>query len=60
MTQQITRLSMWPMASLEQANIFWGLTQRGQQNIPGNCIVVTIGHTGNWEQKRRRNFIPSD
>jgi len=29
-------------------------------NIPGNSIVVTIGHVGNWEEKRRRDFIPSD
>jgi uncharacterized protein len=28
--------------------------------IPSNCIIVTIGHKGNWEQKRRRDFIPSD
>jgi predicted alpha/beta superfamily hydrolase len=27
---------------------------------PDNCIIVTIGHMGNWEQKRRRDFIPSD
>lgn len=27
---------------------------------PSNCIIVTIGHTGNWEMKRRRDFIPSD
>ena len=28
--------------------------------IPGNCIVVAIGHPGKWEMKRRRDFIPSD
>jgi uncharacterized protein len=28
--------------------------------IPDNCVIVTIGHIGNWEQKRRRDFIPSD
>ena len=28
--------------------------------MPQDCIVVTIGHTGNWHQKRPRDFIPSD
>ena len=28
--------------------------------IPPNCIIVAIGHIGNWEEKRRRDFIPSD
>lgn len=28
--------------------------------LPGNCIIITIGHTGDWEVKRRRDFIPSD
>lgn len=27
---------------------------------PDNCIIITIGHIGNWEMKRRRDFIPSD
>lgn len=28
--------------------------------IPSNCIVVTIGHMGDWHKKRMRDFIPSD
>lgn len=28
--------------------------------LPGNCIIITIGHTGDWEMKRRRDFIPSE
>lgn len=28
--------------------------------IPKNCIIVTIGHEGDWKAKRRRDFIPSD
>ena len=27
---------------------------------PSNCIIVTIGHNGDWHKKRRRDFIPSD
>lgn len=37
-----------------------GVDSSWAATIPSNCIVVTIGHTGNWEQKRRRDFIPSD
>lgn len=25
-----------------------------------NCILIGIGHTGEWESKRQRDFIPSD
>lgn len=37
-----------------------GIDSSWAATIPSNCIVVTIGHTGNWEMKRRRYFIPSD
>lgn len=37
-----------------------GVDSTWAAKVPANCIVVTIGHTGNWEQKRRRDFIPSD
>jgi predicted alpha/beta superfamily hydrolase len=37
-----------------------GVDSSWAATVPSNCIVVTIGHTGNWEQKRRRDFIPSD
>lgn len=37
-----------------------GVDSSWAATIPPNCIVVTIGHSGNWEQKRRRDFIPSD
>jgi uncharacterized protein len=29
-------------------------------DIPSNCIIVTIGHEGDWHKKRMRDFIPSD
>ena len=37
-----------------------GVDSSWAATIPPNCIIVTIGHTGNWEEKRRRDFIPSD
>jgi len=37
-----------------------GVDSSWAATIPQNCIIVTIGHTGNWEQKRRKDFIPSD
>lgn len=27
--------------------------------IPSNCIIIAISHTGYWESKRARDFIPS-
>lgn len=37
-----------------------GTDSSWKAQVPPGCIVVTIGHTGNWELKRRRDFIPSD
>jgi len=31
-----------------------------QATQPSDCIIVTVGHIGDWHQKRRRDFIPSD
>lgn len=28
--------------------------------VPNNCVIIAIGHTGNWHDKRPRDFIPSD
>lgn len=28
--------------------------------IPANCVVIAIGHLGNWHDKRSRDLIPSD
>ena len=28
--------------------------------IPSSCIIIAISHMGDWESKRRRDFIPSD
>lgn len=37
-----------------------GVDSSWAATIPSHCVVVTIGHTGDWEKKRRRDFIPSD
>ncbi|HEV7781095.1 MAG TPA: alpha/beta hydrolase-fold protein [Chitinophagaceae bacterium] len=28
--------------------------------IPDNCIIIAIGHLGNWHEKRNRDLIPTD
>jgi predicted alpha/beta superfamily hydrolase len=28
--------------------------------IPSSCIIIAISHVGDWESKRRRDFIPSE
>lgn len=37
-----------------------GKSDSWKATIPGNCIVIAIGHIGNWHDKRPRDFIPSD
>jgi predicted alpha/beta superfamily hydrolase len=37
-----------------------GRNEKWKATLPSNCVFVTIGHQGNWEEKRRRDFIPSD
>jgi len=28
--------------------------------VPPTCVIIAISHVGDWEEKRRRDFIPSD
>ncbi|MBI3139955.1 MAG: alpha/beta hydrolase [Sphingobacteriales bacterium] len=28
--------------------------------IPSSCIIIAISHTGDWHEKRSRDFIPAD
>jgi len=37
-----------------------GTNSKWKANHPSNCIIVTVGHIGNWQEKRRRDFISSD
>jgi predicted alpha/beta superfamily hydrolase len=37
-----------------------GTNKSWKADLPSNCVIVTIGHEGDWEEKRRRDFIPSD
>jgi uncharacterized protein len=37
-----------------------GTNSKWKASHPSNCIIVTVGHIGDWHQKRRRDFIPSD
>ena len=37
-----------------------GKSKSWAAKIPSNCIVIAIGHLGNWHDKRPRDLIPSD
>ena len=37
-----------------------GKSENWKANIPANCIIIAIGHIGDWHTKRPRDFIPSD
>ena len=38
----------------------FGKSSSWAATIPANCIIIAIGHIGNWHEKRPRDFIPSD
>jgi predicted alpha/beta superfamily hydrolase len=37
-----------------------GKSKSWAATIPSNCIIIAIGHLGNWHDKRPRDLIPSD
>lgn len=37
-----------------------GRSKSWAATIPANCVVIAIGHTGNWHDKRSRDLIPAD
>lgn len=37
-----------------------GINEDWKATILSNSIIITIGHKGAWDSKRRRDFIPSD
>ncbi len=37
-----------------------GKSNSWKATVPANCIIIAISHTGNWHDKRTRDFIPSD
>ena len=39
---------------------YYLLDEKNKIIIPENCIVIAINHTGNKEENRDRDFIPSD
>src|SRR5690349_13218228 len=46
--------------SLKLGNYVLGTDKDWKATIPESCIIVTFAHTGNWHDKRPRDFIPSD
>jgi uncharacterized protein len=37
-----------------------GTNPSWKATLPDSCIIITIGHIGNWHDKRARDFLPSD
>jgi predicted alpha/beta superfamily hydrolase len=37
-----------------------GTNNSWKATVPDNCIIIAIGHIGNWHDKRPRDLIPSD
>lgn len=37
-----------------------GRTSSWAANIPSSCVIIAIGHIGDYHTKRSRDFIPSD
>jgi predicted alpha/beta superfamily hydrolase len=37
-----------------------GTSNSWKATVPDNCIIIAIGHVGNWHDKRPRDLIPSD
>jgi hypothetical protein len=38
----------------------FGKNKSWAATIPGSCIIIAIAHTGNYNEQRPRDFIPSD
>ena len=37
-----------------------GRSESWKATVPSNCIIIAIGHIGDWDEKRPRDLIPSD
>lgn len=46
--------------SLGIGDYVFGKEKSWAATIPNSCVIIAIAHTGDWEEKRRRDFIPSD
>jgi predicted alpha/beta superfamily hydrolase len=47
-------------ASIGIGDYVLGKSESWKAEIPNNCVVIAIAHTGDWHDKRSRDFIPSD
>jgi predicted alpha/beta superfamily hydrolase len=46
--------------SLGIADYVFGKEKSWAATIPNSCVIIAISHIGDWEEKRRRDFIPTD
>lgn len=49
-----------PDGSLKMGNYILGKDSSWRADVPENCIIISIAHTGNWHEQRQRDFLPSD
>ena len=47
-------------ASIGIGDYVLGKSENWKATIPSDCIIIAIGHLGDWHSKRPRDFIPSD
>lgn len=46
--------------SLGIGDYILGKSASWKATVPANCIIIAIAHIGDWQEKRARDFIPSD
>ena len=46
--------------SLGIGDYVFGKEKSWAATIPNSCVIIAIAHIGDWEEKRRRDFIPAD
>ena len=46
--------------SIGTGDYILGQSENWKASVPADCIIIAIGHIGDWHAKRPRDFIPSD
>lgn len=46
--------------SIGMGDYILGKSDGWKATIPSTCIIIAISHIGDWDEKRPRDFIPSD
>jgi predicted alpha/beta superfamily hydrolase len=46
--------------SIGMGDYVLGKSESWKATVPASCVIIAISHTGDWHDKRSRDFIPSD